>query len=504
MIPAHGAQLSVTESNIRIQRSGLSAALLGEAEPGKTGAHDVEIPLTEVTGVDTRSPTALDAGWVHLAGTGVRVPFAPNQAGPAGDFAADVEAALRGEAPRAEGAIPGLNFVGFDVETANSDWGSVCQLGVVRIVDGVEVAAESWLCAPPPGIDSFHPGNVAVHGITAEDVAGQPTFADRLPQLLDFIGDLPFVAHNAQFDATALHRACRASGAAAPELLFACSLTLARGENLGLANHRLPTVAAAFNVPLDNHHDATEDARAAALITVELARSLRHRGSLMELFHSRSVTLGTIDAERVYPVLRDRSGAGVALQARRLVARPGTGAAGADAAAPETGTGADATPDPWAGTGPPTDAPTGQEAAPASSSRGGGRGGGGGNRGPAPWQSVATPDVIPDPNPDADPEGVLFGQNVTLSGDFEPFDKGQLWAGIAERGATVGKNVTKKTTILVAGTWATKTSKQKRAEELIAKGQDIRIWDSARLYEVLDLDPAAAAVDDGFDDEPPF
>ncbi len=124
-------------------------------------------------------------------------------------------------------------------------------------------------------------------------------------------------------------------------------------------------------------------------------------------------------------------------------------------------------------------------------------------RGPAPWQSVATPDVIPEPNPNADPDGVLFGQNVTLSGDFEPFDKGQLWSGMAEQGATVGKNVTKKTTILVAGTWATKTSKQKRAEELMAKGQEIEIWSSEQLYAVLGLDPAAA-VDPILDDEPPF
>lgn len=487
MIPAHGAQLSVTESSIRIRRSGLSAALLGAAESRGTDARDVEIPLARVTGVEKHDPTTFDAGWVHLAGADVRVPFAPNQATAAADFVADVEAALRGEAPRAAGSIPGLNFVGFDVETANRDWGSICQLGVVRVIDGVEVAAESWLCAPPPGLDAFDPGNVAVHGITADDVAGQPTFAERLPALVDFIGDLPFIAHNAQFDATALQRACRAAGVTTPQLRFACSLTLARGERLGLPDNRLPTVAAALDVPLDNHHDATEDARAAALITVELARRLRHRGSLMELFHSRSLTLGTLDDDRVWPVLRDRSGAGTALQARKL-----NGIEGKNGEEPEAGApGPETSPDPWAAPAPAAAESTG-------------RGGSGSGRGPAPWQSVATPDVVPEPNPDADPEGVLFGQHVTLSGDFEPFDKGRLWAGIADRGAAVGKNVTRKTTILVAGAWATKTSKQKRAEELIAKGQEIEIWTSDQLYAVLGLDPAAEAADPVLDDEPPF
>ena len=57
----------------------------------------------------------------------------------------------------------------------------------------------------------------------------------------------------------------------------------------------------------------------------------------------------------------------------------------------------------------------------------------------------------------------------------------------------MGKNVTKKTTILVVGTWATKTSKEKKAEEYQAKGQEIEIWQTDRLLSVL-----------GLDEEPPF
>ena len=116
--------------------------------------------------------------------------------------------------------------------------------------------------------------------------------------------------------------------------------------------------------------------------------------------------------------------------------------------------------------------------------RGGGR---------APWQGVATPKDPPKPNEDADESGALYGEHVTLTGDFEPFDKGRLWEGIAERGGVVGKNVTKKTTILVIGAWRSTTSKQKRAEELIDKGQDIALWPAKRLYSEL-----------GLDEEPPF
>ena len=53
--------------------------------------------------------------------------------------------------------------------------------------------------------------------------------------------------------------------------------------------------------------------------------------------------------------------------------------------------------------------------------------------------------------------------------------------------------MTKKTTILVTGEWATMTSKEKRARELMDKGQDIDIWPAEKLFNVL-----------GLDEEPPF
>ena len=101
---------------------------------------------------------------------------------------------------------------------------------------------------------------------------------------------------------------------------------------------------------------------------------------------------------------------------------------------------------------------------------------------------MKAPEVIPEKNEDADPDGLLFGQNVTLTGDFAPYDKGRLWELIAQAGATVGKNTTKKTTILVAGPWDSMTSKEKKAREYTDKGQDIEIWDEKQLFTVLGLE----------------
>ncbi|HIW92294.1 MAG TPA: BRCT domain-containing protein [Candidatus Corynebacterium avicola] len=99
---------------------------------------------------------------------------------------------------------------------------------------------------------------------------------------------------------------------------------------------------------------------------------------------------------------------------------------------------------------------------------------------PAPrrgnWKAVATPDTIPEPNTEADANNPVFGQNVTVTGDFAPYEKGEVWDMIAEAGGTVGKNVTKKTTLLVIGEWNSVTSKEKRARELREKGQEITLW----------------------------
>ena len=63
-----------------------------------------------------------------------------------------IDSARNGELPDEPAAfIPGLDFVAIDVETANDDWGSICQIGVVRYTNGQASASDSWLCTPLPG-----------------------------------------------------------------------------------------------------------------------------------------------------------------------------------------------------------------------------------------------------------------------------------------------------------------------------------------------------------------
>jgi len=163
-----------------------------------------------------------------------------------------------------------LSFVALDFETANAFRGSPCAVGLARVLDGEVVETARWLMRPPAGEDDFDDFNVSLHGITKAMVRGEPRFAARLPQILEFIGDLPVVAHNAAFDTGCLRDACDASEVAWPTLQYACSLVFARAT-YDLLSYSLPWAAEAAGFPLDNHHQPEADAVASARIMLDIA-----------------------------------------------------------------------------------------------------------------------------------------------------------------------------------------------------------------------------------------
>lgn len=163
-----------------------------------------------------------------------------------------------------------LTFAAFDVETANRNRGSICSIGVAIVRNGVRVRTHSWLCRPPAGIDGFDAWNMKIHKITPDMVAGQPTFAQRWPEVLDTVAGLPVVAHNASFDITAVSQACAHSRTTMPTWRYGCTLEWSK-HHLPLPRYGLKYVAAALGVTLNRHHDAGADADAAADIAVRLA-----------------------------------------------------------------------------------------------------------------------------------------------------------------------------------------------------------------------------------------
>ncbi|MEA1263840.1 exonuclease domain-containing protein [Microbacterium sp. STF-2] len=170
----------------------------------------------------------------------------------------------------------GLDFTAVDFETANRSRASVCAVGAVRVRDGVIVDEFHTLVSPPDGYDEFEEGNVGVHGITAEDVAGAPGWDIVYPQLMRFIdGDL-LVGHNARFDVSVLLNATGVCDLPWPELNTLCTLQLARAA-LRIPSYSLPWVANHLRLGDFDHHDPLADARMTARVLHALAQL--HRSS---------------------------------------------------------------------------------------------------------------------------------------------------------------------------------------------------------------------------------
>lgn len=163
-----------------------------------------------------------------------------------------------------------MNFTAIDFETANGFRGSACAIGAVKIRDGKLASTHYSLLQPPVGFDRFDPRNVAIHGITPDDVATAPVFAEHFDDFYNFVGDDVVVAHNAGFDIGVIESGLEVSHLPIPRLEFACTLSMSR-KNYRLASHALPSAAAEAGYVLQNHHNALEDAKAAAAIVVDVA-----------------------------------------------------------------------------------------------------------------------------------------------------------------------------------------------------------------------------------------
>ena len=269
-------------------------------------------------------------------------------------------------------------FVALDVETANPDLASICQIGVVSFASGK--VAGSWQSLVNPE-DYFDPLNVSIHGIDEDTVRDAP----RFPGVASHLGTLltgRVVASHMPFDRVALARVSEKYGLPRFECTWLDTARVCRRAwtQFARTGYGLANMASSLGIEF-RHHDAQEDARAAGLI---LLRAIADAG------------LGVHDwvAQAKRPIGADPSG---------RITRAG------------------------------------------------------------------------------DPEGPLAGEVVVFTGALS-MPRREAADLAACLGCDVAASVTKKTTLLVVGDQAIrrlagheKSSKHRRAEQLIAEGADIRI-----------------------------
>lgn len=167
-------------------------------------------------------------------------------------------------------------FVAFDLETTglSASQDEIIEIGAVIIKEGREV--DRFQTFVDPG-RSLSQKIIDLTGITDGMLRGAPKIGEVLPEFLRFAGDLPLVAHNADFDVGFVSAACRRL-----ELPFSPTYvdTLILAQNLmpQLTRFKLDIVSNALSLPEFQHHRAADDALACGLILVRFFARLEEMG----------------------------------------------------------------------------------------------------------------------------------------------------------------------------------------------------------------------------------
>ncbi|MFO0011664.1 MAG: exonuclease domain-containing protein [Planctomycetota bacterium] len=182
-----------------------------------------------------------------------------------------------------------------DFETANHQPGSACQLGVVLVEPWRVVSEHQWLIRPQRMY--FSTRCMEVHGITPRDVMDCPTWDRIWSEVQQLLDGSVVIAHNAGFDARVLSSTCQAYDIAIPPLDLQCTRLVAKKSWPSLRSHALASMAEKLEIEF-RHHNALEDARAAATILIEAAR-LADASDLDSLEDALGLTRGRIWSDRI-------------------------------------------------------------------------------------------------------------------------------------------------------------------------------------------------------------
>jgi DNA polymerase III subunit epsilon len=166
-----------------------------------------------------------------------------------------------------------MTFTSIDFETANYSRASICAAGIACFEDGKLVESLYWLVRPPKGHGWFLPEFTEnCHGLAWFDVQDAPEFPAIAPALLERLTRSNVViAHNAQFDISALQATLQHFGLPCPEFNYLCTYRLATRIWPDLPDHRLNTVAAHIGHEFHHHH-AQADAETAGRVLLAIMK----------------------------------------------------------------------------------------------------------------------------------------------------------------------------------------------------------------------------------------
>jgi DNA polymerase-3 subunit epsilon len=284
-----------------------------------------------------------------------------------------------------------MKFLALDVETANPNLASICQIGIVTFSNNAISAKWHTLVNPQ---DYFDPMNVSIHGIKENMVRESPTFQQIYSNLRNLVENKVVITYT-PFDKTAITRVSEKYGLSPLNCIWLDAARVVRRswEDFQRSGYGLSNVAKKLHIDFE-HHNAVEDARVAGEI---LLRAVEHTGIGIDEWLSRAYQPITTTAT-----------------AKSNIARAGN------------------------------------------------------------------------------PNGLLFGEVAVFTGSLS-IPRRQAAELATNAGCDVASNVTKKTTLLIVGNQDinklvghNKSSKHRKAEGLISKGQNIRIMGESDFLSLIE------------------
>lgn len=159
-----------------------------------------------------------------------------------------------------------FRFIALDVETASRESASICQIGIACVRADSHIETYTTYVNPEQSFAAF---NTELHGIDAATVAQAPCFPEAW-ELLKPLLELHHLVQHSSFDSRAITAACRAYRLPNADLSWSDSVKIARRawpEFKGNGGHGLGNLKRELGLSFQ-HHDAGEDARAAAQVVL--------------------------------------------------------------------------------------------------------------------------------------------------------------------------------------------------------------------------------------------
>jgi DNA polymerase-3 subunit epsilon len=193
--------------------------------------------------------------------------------------------------------MSGVREIAFDTETTGFDARGddrLTEIGCLELIDFLPTGKTYHTYVDPQRELSAKVTEIT--GLTTEFLKGKPLFADVAQDFIDFVGDSPMIAHNANFDRSFINAGLERAGFAQyPGKRFIDTLMIARQKFPGASNS-LDALCKRFDISLASRttHGALVDAELLAKVYLELnggrARNLDFK------IEQKSVTVTTARA----------------------------------------------------------------------------------------------------------------------------------------------------------------------------------------------------------------